>query len=176
MSNYLVKDTALSYEAARIRAKTGSAAQITFDGDKGFGDAIDALPTGGTWELIADYTSDAAASIVEASIPAGKQNEDLYKVQIDTEFSSSEYPYFGANGLWASYESSRPSNKPITYLGFIARVDIKIDGEDVYNHADLVIAAKNLNVEYPITSVGIKGYYADKIKSGCRIRVWRAVE
>ena len=47
MSNYLVKDTALSYEAARIRAKTGSAAQITFDGDKGFGDAIDAIQTGG---------------------------------------------------------------------------------------------------------------------------------
>lgn len=61
MSNYLVKDTALSYEAARIRAKTGSAAQITFDGDKGFGDAIDAIPSGG------GYSEDGFVDVVLSS-------------------------------------------------------------------------------------------------------------
>lgn len=68
MSNYLVKDTALSYEAARIRAKTGSAAQITFDGDKGFGDAIDAIPSGGDpWEKLLAVSANTLTSIPRSS-------------------------------------------------------------------------------------------------------------
>lgn len=42
-------DAACAYEAAKIRAKTGGSAQIAYDlaNGKGFGDAIDAIPTGG---------------------------------------------------------------------------------------------------------------------------------
>lgn len=42
-------NAALTYEAGRIRAKTGGSANINFDyaNEKGFGDAIDAIPTGG---------------------------------------------------------------------------------------------------------------------------------
>lgn len=42
-------DAALTYEAGKIRAKLGSSAQISFDlaNQKGFGDVIDAIPSGG---------------------------------------------------------------------------------------------------------------------------------
>ncbi len=42
-------DASLTYEAGKIRAKLGSSAQIDFDlaNEKGFGDYIDAIPTGG---------------------------------------------------------------------------------------------------------------------------------
>ena len=36
-------DTALTYTADRIRVKTGDTAQIAWDNDKGFGDAVDAI-------------------------------------------------------------------------------------------------------------------------------------
>lgn len=41
-------DSALSYTAARIRAKTGGASLLPFDlqNEKGFGDSVDAIPTG----------------------------------------------------------------------------------------------------------------------------------
>lgn len=42
-------DASLTYEAGKIRAKLGSSAQLDFDlaNGKGFGDYIDAIPTGG---------------------------------------------------------------------------------------------------------------------------------
>lgn len=39
-------DTALTYTAERIRAKTGSADQIAWDAAKGFGDAVDGIQAG----------------------------------------------------------------------------------------------------------------------------------
>ena len=41
-----VLDTALTYTAGRIRAKTGSADQIAWDATKGFGDAVDGIQAG----------------------------------------------------------------------------------------------------------------------------------
>ena len=96
MSNYLVKDTALSYEAARIRAKTGSAAQITFDGDNGFGDAIDAIPTGGGGsglELLVDDTAAEDVATINLVIPQGKQSLPAYFVVLNGETSANEWIY-----------------------------------------------------------------------------------
>lgn len=39
-------EAAMTYTAARIRAKTGSTDRIVWDTAKGFGDAVDAIPTG----------------------------------------------------------------------------------------------------------------------------------
>lgn len=39
-------DAAMTYTAARIRAKTGSTDRIVWDTAKGFGDKVDAIPTG----------------------------------------------------------------------------------------------------------------------------------
>lgn len=62
MSDYLVTETELTYEADRIRAKTGGSSPITFVEGKGFGDAIDAIPTGitptGTINIISNGTYD----------------------------------------------------------------------------------------------------------------------
>ena len=46
MSEYLTSGAALTHTAERIRAKTGSAAKITWDNTKGFGDAVDAIKSG----------------------------------------------------------------------------------------------------------------------------------
>lgn len=45
MSEYLTNGAALIHTADRIRAKTGSAAKLTWDDAKGFGDAVDAIST-----------------------------------------------------------------------------------------------------------------------------------
>ena len=40
-------DAAMTYTANRIRNKTGGTDQITWDSAKGFGDAVDAISSGG---------------------------------------------------------------------------------------------------------------------------------
>lgn len=52
MSEYLTNSAALTHTADRIRAKTGSAARLTWDDAKGFGDAVDAIPSGGAVESL----------------------------------------------------------------------------------------------------------------------------
>lgn len=44
MSEYIADSAALTYTADRIRAKTGNTDPITWDEEKGFGDAVDAIP------------------------------------------------------------------------------------------------------------------------------------
>lgn len=46
MSEYIADSTALTHTADRIRAKTGGTDLITWDTEKGFGDAIDAIKSG----------------------------------------------------------------------------------------------------------------------------------
>lgn len=52
MSEYLTNGAALTHTADRIRAKTVSAAKLTWDDAKGFGDAVDAIPSGGAVEVL----------------------------------------------------------------------------------------------------------------------------
>lgn len=52
MSEYVAAGAALIHTADRIRAKTGEAAKIVWDAEKGFGDAVDAIPAGGNVEAI----------------------------------------------------------------------------------------------------------------------------
>ena len=52
MSEYVAAGAALTHTADRIRAKTGEAAKIVWDAEKGFGDAVDAIPAGGNVEAI----------------------------------------------------------------------------------------------------------------------------
>lgn len=69
MANKLVDstklDAALTYTADRIRAKTGESADILFDlsNEKGFGDAVDAIETGGGGE----WTTEGIAAGTEPS-------------------------------------------------------------------------------------------------------------
>ena len=52
MSEYLTNGAALTHTADRIRAKTGETAQIVWDAEKGFGNAVDAIQSGGAVEAL----------------------------------------------------------------------------------------------------------------------------
>lgn len=52
MSEYLTNGAALTHTADRIRAKTGDTAKIVWDAEKGFGNAVDAIQSGGAVESI----------------------------------------------------------------------------------------------------------------------------
>lgn len=70
-------DTALTYTANRIRAKTGSADQIAWDAVKGFGDAVDGIQNvGGVGHLT--FTPTENTQSVE--IPFNKTFDSFYVV------------------------------------------------------------------------------------------------
>lgn len=52
MSEYLVTGAGLTHTADRIRAKTGETAKIVWDAEKGFGNAVDAIQSGGAMEAL----------------------------------------------------------------------------------------------------------------------------
>lgn len=91
-------DAALTYEAGKIRAKLGSSAQISFDlaNQKGFGDVIDAIPSGGGGS---GATKIASGTITGAdnrqfTVPVGKkmpQADFVFNLWVDngTEFAYS---------------------------------------------------------------------------------------
>lgn len=68
-------DTALTYTANRIRNKTGDTNQIAWDSVKGFGDAVDAITSGGNpfevFESLQSFRLSNSSTITEfvASIP-----------------------------------------------------------------------------------------------------------
>ena len=67
-------DNSLSYEASRIRLKTGGSANLSFDftNEKGFGDAIDAISTGAIdINALADGSISGAVEITASSIRDG---------------------------------------------------------------------------------------------------------
>ena len=67
MSEYLANGAALTHTADRIRAKPGSAAKLTWDDAKGFGDAVDAIS--GSEKIqhadIPDYVKAEALAVAE---------------------------------------------------------------------------------------------------------------
>ena len=67
MSEYLTNGAALTHTADRIRAKTGETAQIVWDAEKGFGNAVDAIS--GSEKIqhadIPDYVKTAALAVAE---------------------------------------------------------------------------------------------------------------
>ena len=66
-------DAAMTYTANRIRNKTGGTDQITWDSAKGFGDAVDAITSGG-----ADHSTEDA--IITRSISGAYSNDRITTV------------------------------------------------------------------------------------------------
>lgn len=69
MSEYLTNGAALTHTADRIRAKTGKTAQIVWDAEKGFGNAVDAIQSGGAvealeWHQCPELVRDYLANVV----------------------------------------------------------------------------------------------------------------
>lgn len=69
-------DAAMSYTANRIRNKTGGTDQITWDSAKGFGDAVDAISSGGG----ADHSVEDA--IITRSISGAYSNDRITTVEV----------------------------------------------------------------------------------------------
>lgn len=69
-------DTALTYTADRIRAKTGSTDQIAWDAEKGFGAAVDAIDVGGVGRL----TFTPAENTQSVEVPFNKTFDSFYVV------------------------------------------------------------------------------------------------
>ena len=67
MSEYLTNGAALTHTADRIRAKTGETAQIVWDAEKGFGNAVDAISAKESIQHaeIPDYVKAEALSVAE---------------------------------------------------------------------------------------------------------------
>lgn len=131
-------------------------------------------PGGGSpWELIADQTSDAIATVVTAEIPQEYQNENVYKVMITANYNKPEYPYFGFNDYFASqYESIQTMNIDHIYRGYLVKTNR--DNSSAYGLA--ISKSVKLSDASAAQSVSIKSYYSDAIKAGCNIKVWRLVE
>lgn len=130
-------------------------------------------PSGGgsPWELIADHTSDAIATVVTAEIPSAYQTENVYKVEILAEFNKLEYPYYGVNNAFTAYDNSRAQNTPWTFIGYV----VKKEANDTASY-NLIMSKTMVINGNTIESVSLKSYYADAIKAGCNIKVWRLVE
>ena len=69
MSEYLTNGAALTHTADRIRAKTGETAQIVWDAEKGFGNAVDAIQSGGAvkaleWHQCPELVRNYLANVV----------------------------------------------------------------------------------------------------------------
>lgn len=70
-----VLDTALTYTANRIRAKTGSADQIAWDAEKGFGDAVDGIQAG-----VGRLTFTPTENTQSVEVPFNKTFDSFYVV------------------------------------------------------------------------------------------------
>lgn len=68
-------DAAMTYTANRIRNKTGGTDQIAWDSAKGFGDAVDAITSGG-----ADHSTEDA--IIDRSISGAYSNDRITTVGV----------------------------------------------------------------------------------------------
>jgi len=95
-------DACLTAEANAIRAKTGGTDPIPYDyaNNKGFADAIEAIPSGGGGiELLVDDTTTEDVAIINVAIPSDKQKMKAYLVGLYGTTSATDwvYPHLNAS-------------------------------------------------------------------------------
>lgn len=178
MSEYRIQSETLEAIGDAIRSKTGGSALIA---PEDMADEIASIQTGGAspWELIADYTSDAIATTVVVDIPSEYQNENVYMVSFNGNFTREEYPYFGVNGSFSTYTTGctklntslylckRPTNNGAQVRGTSERTGYAFCVPNLSGSSSGV---------YPVRTVSVRSYYEDCISSGMNIKVWRLVE
>ena len=169
-------DVTLTYKGATIAELSASGSKTLETAGKYCEADIELAytkPSGGSpWELIADTTSDAIATVVTAEIPSAYQTENVYKVQISVEFTGNEYPYFGINASFSPYDIVRSYSTPWVFIGYVVNREINGTPSYVFN-----ISTKTLTTGInTVGSISLKSYYENHIKAGCNIKVWRLVE
>ena len=179
-------DACLDAEADAIRAKTGGSADIPFDyaNSKGFADAIAAIPSGGggmSWELIADYTNDAAAEVVMVTIPSGKQDANIYRVHYKCD-TSIYYSKCGINSNYGGYSGQTKWDCDVYIVKSVVGTNA-VSGTSAAAHYSmyaptLTPGTPGLSIaSAPLESVGMQAYQSSQpIPAGMNIKVWRLVE
>ena len=114
-------NNSLSYEADRIRLKTGGSADIAFDfaNEKGFGDAIDAIPTWGGGSPTATFSATPASTDATLSFDAGDYTiPSQYALFVKSDVTSSDGANFCIIGGFHTKQNTVPIlNTGLTRLG-----------------------------------------------------------
>ena len=179
MAEYLIQSETLDAIADAINAKTGGSSAMT---PAEMVEAIAAIPTGGgggmSWELIADYTSDEAAEIVKVLIPSGKQNSNVYKVQVNSSGASLYYPYTYINDTRGNYftDGNRAANCVFYVVKKPADNNPEVGGSSDPSAFTAVSPKGVFSFSSPFVNVGLKAYSNRTIPAGFNIKVWRLVE
>ena len=171
-------DACLDAEADAIRAKTGGSAGIPFDfaNNKGFADAIAAIPSGGGGglELIAEATTTEDVEAFRVDIPAAKQNMAAYIVEYDCTVlkgTSSQGNFYGCPRL-NSIAVGQPYAKNAAVNQYTIAIGRGFDGTCrmiVRSGAVLPTQSGAASVEY----VAFVGYYAGNlVAAGSTIKVY----
>lgn len=128
MSEYLTNGAALTHTADRIRAKTGSAAKLTWDDAKGFGDAVDAIQAGGS-------TTPPAIAIAQFPVAASIDGE-LGSLTIDfaglQQYMSATKTYAWQLAMWRATWAETSANYVVNSFVVNGRVSkgSNIDAND----------------------------------------------
>ena len=92
-------DAAMTYTANRIRNKTGDTNQIVWDSTKGFGDAVDAITSGGSSELDENWKYSNKMLFTNVSAPELGDTFEVTMPPNQTDFSG----VFGRNSKFKHF-------------------------------------------------------------------------
>lgn len=161
-------DACLDAEADAIRAKTGGSSDILFDyaNNKGFADAIAAIPSGGggtpSYHLFYDETLAEEVDTIRIDIPANMQNYKIFQLSATQPANSPTYPYVVVNKTTGgAYVGSNPlSNAWIVPTAPDANTGV-------------VAMFGDTDFTYPAEYIYIKKYYSgQKFQIGTNIKVY----
>lgn len=180
MAEYLIQDTTLDAIADAINTKKGGAPAAMTPAE--MATAIGSISGGGgggmSWELIADYTSDAAAEIVVATIPSGKQDSNVYRYQYNSNGVSLYYPYSYFNSARGQYYTN--GSRAVNCVGYVTKKPLDGNSEVGGSAPPTAYSGTFPNAAMafngPFVNLGLQAYSGRTIPAGFNIKVWRLVE
>jgi len=160
-------DACLDAEADAIRAKTGDSNDLTFDfaNNKGFADAIAAIPSGGgnqEYHLLYDTTLEEEVDTIRIDFDAQMQKYKVIYILADSPANSPTYPYIRVN-----------STTNGSYNGSPALSEASIMPNPIDDSQGRVVLLPYTTFTYPISFIYFAKYYAtQKFQVGTRIRLF----
>jgi len=160
-------DACLDAEADAIRAKTGGSSPIPYDyaNNKGFADAIAAIPSGGgnqEYHLLYDTTLGEEVDTIRIDFDAQMQKYKVIYILADSPANSPTYPYIRVNSTTEGF-----------YNGPQALSVASIMPNPIDDSQGRVVLFPNTTFTYPISFIYFAKYYAaHKFQVGTRIRLF----
>ena len=132
-------DAAMTYTANRIRNKTGGTDQITWDSAKGFGDAVDAITSGGGSSVYESLKYSNKATFTNVNVPELGDTFEVTMPLNQTDFSS----VFGRNSKFKHFivhSNAQPTSMMGTFKqannGGVYTVTLDFDTSKVTTYRD----------------------------------------